>query len=61
MTMGEWAQKGSELTSDIIQHGDMRGKQAKVGGGLGLAMSGDHDAQEQLGIRNERVAKGSAL
>ena len=61
MTMGEWVGKGSELIRNIIQHGDMRGKEMKVRGGLGLAMPGEHDAAKQLGILNKRVMEGSAL
>ena len=55
MTMGEWVGKGSELIWDVIQHGDMGGKEAKVGGGLGLARPGEHDVPKQLGILNKRV------
>ena len=60
MTMGEWVGKGSKLTQDIIR-GDMRGKKAKVGGGLGLATLGEHDAPKQLGILNKCVMEGSSL
>ncbi len=61
MTMGEWVGKRSELTRDIIQHGDMRDKEAKVRGGLGLVASREHDASRQLGILNKCVMKGFAL
>ena len=61
MTMWEWAGKGSELTRDVIQCGNMGGKEVKVGGGLELAMSREHDAPEQLGILNKHVTQGSAL
>ena len=61
MTMGEWAWKGGEMTRDVIQRGDMGSKEAKVRGGLGLAMLGEHDAPKQLGILNKRVSEGSSL
>ena len=61
MTIGEWVGKGGELTRNVIQHGDMGGKEAKVRGGQGLAMPGEHDAPKQLGTLNKHVSEGSAL
>ena len=61
MTMGEWVGKGSKLTWDITQCGDMRGKEVKVGGGPRLATLGEHDAAEQLEILNKHVTEGSTL